>query len=73
MIQKLTLGEIHDTYQGHYIGVFDAGMVYDPGTGKNVDCVDVIVWESEEASVDDDGGNAVARYTIPNHGYVLTA
>ena len=63
-ISKMTLEEIKANHPDAFIETFDTGSQYDSQVGENVDTLDVIVWPNEEASVNDDGQNAIARYLI---------
>lgn len=63
-ISTMTLDEIKAAHPDTYIDTFDAGYQYDEQSGDKLPTLDVIVWPDEEASVDDDGENAIARYLI---------
>jgi len=51
----MSIEEIKAEHSGQHVEEFDAGE----------GMVDVIVWETEADSVDDDGSQAIARYHIP--------
>ena len=62
--ENLTLGDIYEMHPGKHIQEFDAGLRWFPDLDREVDCLDVIVWDTEGDSENDDGGKAIARYLI---------
>lgn len=59
-----SLNQIKARHIGQYIEINDAGMIWDDATEQNVQALDVIVWECEDDSENDDGSMAIARYLI---------
>ena len=61
---EMTLEEIYEMHPGKHIQEFHAGLRFLIDLDREADCLDVIVWDTEDDSENDDGGKAIARYLI---------
>jgi len=63
-LTNMTMSEIEEKHKGQFVWSNDAGMVWDEESETDVRALDVLVWDTEEESENDDGSKAVARYLI---------
>lgn len=63
-LTDMTMAEIEEKHDGQFVWSNDAGMVWDDENETDVCALDVLVWDTEEESENDDGSRAVARYLI---------